>query len=106
MDRRILDAFREMKRDCAQRLKVSQLAARAGLSRSRFEHLVKAETGECFNRCLRQFRLTKARSLLTDSNLSIKVVAGQCGYSSTTSFSRDFKKFLHASPAEYRRSTF
>src|SRR5579864_156277 len=105
MDPRILSALRAMERDCAHSLKVTQLAAQMGLSRSRFQHLFRQETGEPFNSSLRQFRLKKAQSLLTDFHLRIKEVADQCGYSSATSFTRDFRGFFHAPPSAYRRST-
>jgi AraC family transcriptional regulator len=94
-----------MEYDCPYTRRVGQLAAQVGLSRSRFQHLFRQETGETFSARLREVRLKKALALLADFHLSIKEVAGQCGYSSATSFARDFRKLLRVPPSEFRRST-
>jgi len=104
MDPRILRTLATIEGDYAQRLRVSRLAALAGLSRSRFEHLFKQQTGESFITHLRRVRLERAKSLLADYSLSIKEVSFKCGYSSSSSFSRDFKKFFHISPSKCRFS--
>ncbi|MBZ5670299.1 MAG: helix-turn-helix transcriptional regulator [Acidobacteriia bacterium] len=106
MDPRILRTLAAIEGDCAQCLRVSRLAAQVGLSRSRFEHLFKEQTGETLKSRLRLIRLTKAQSLLADYSLRIKEVASECGYSSSACFAHDFKKAFHVSPSQYRRSTF
>jgi transcriptional regulator GlxA family with amidase domain len=104
-DSRILRALAAIEIDYAQRWRVSQLAEQAGLSRSRFEHLFKQQTGDTFMLRLRDVRLTHAKSLLSDNSLSVKDIGFRCGYSSSASFSPDFKKTFHVSPTQYRRST-
>jgi transcriptional regulator GlxA family with amidase domain len=106
MDPRIVHTLAVIEGDCAQRLTVTRLAAQFRLSRSRFEHLFKKQTGETFRSHLRGVRLAHAKSLLTDYSLSIKEVAARCGYSSGSSLARDFRKFIHSSPSKYRDSTF
>jgi len=106
MDPRILKALATIKGSDGQCLRVSQLAAQVGLSRSRFEHLFKDETGETLKSRSRSLRLERAQSLLADYALRIKEVGSQCGYSSTSYLAHDFKKIFHVSPSEYRRSTF
>lgn len=106
MDPRITHALASMERDCGQCLRVSQIASKEGLSRFRFEHLFLDETGETPKLRSRRLRLKRAQLLLSNHALRIKEVATQSGYTSSSSFSHDFKKFFHVSPSEYRRSTF
>ena len=61
VDPRIVQALATIRGDYGQCLLVSQLAARAGLSRSRFEHLFKDETGVTFKSRLRSLRLKRAQ---------------------------------------------
>lgn len=105
MDARIRDVIRNLKLNCADALTTSQQAQTIGLSRSRFEHLFKEETGKAFKKYLQQARLAKAQRLLRDPTLRIKEIATQCGYSSTSNFSHDFKRSLGLTPSGYRRST-
>jgi AraC-like DNA-binding protein len=81
---------------------VRDVAARLGLSRSRFEHLFRDETGRAFRTALREVRLLLARNLLRDPSLRIKEVACTCGYRSVPSFSREFKRRFGRSPSRWR----
>ncbi len=106
MDPRIASIIEMIERDCTQRFTVSRVAAQLRLSRSRFEHLFKEQTCKTFKSHLRKVRVARAKSLLTDRCLSIKEVAVRCGYLSATGLSRDFRRIVHSSPSNYRRSTF
>ncbi len=48
-------------------------------------------------------RVAEARFLLRESGLSIKEIAGQCGFSDVGYFSRVFQKLQGATPSGYRR---
>jgi len=61
-----------MEQEYSSRLTASRLAKVVGVSRSRFEHLFKAETGARFRPTLREIRLSKAQTLLAKPILSIK----------------------------------
>ena len=54
------------------------------------------------NEYRQNYRITQARSLLTMTNLPIKVIAYQCGFSDAFYFSRFFKQRVGISPYEYR----
>ena len=86
-------------------VRMGELAARLGLSRSRFEHLFKAQTGATFRRYVRTTRLTRAKALLQDPCLRVKEVAWRCGYANTSSLTRGFEREYGLSPSDYRRST-
>lgn len=105
MDLRIVDALRFMQGDCHNPLTVQQMALRAGLSRSRFEHLFSQQTGETFRAALAEFRFAKAAILLTDFSLTVKEIAAMCGYAGSHSFGKAFSKHFGLMPSTYRRST-
>jgi AraC family transcriptional regulator of arabinose operon len=106
MDPRIVRTLATIEAAPSRCVKVSELAAQVGLSRSRFEHLFKEQTGRTLKSRLRRLRLNRAKSPLADCSLSIKEVGAQSGYSSPSSFTRDFRKFFQVSPSQCRHSTF
>jgi AraC-like DNA-binding protein len=72
------------------------------LSDCRLTQLLKAVTGRSFGAHLHHRRIAAARTLLTDSALSIKEVASRVGYQSTTQLDRHFKRITHSLPSAYR----
>ena len=81
------------------------LAAKLALSRSRFGHLFKAQTGLTLRKYVRAARLARARLLLRDIRLRVEEVAWRCGYAHTSNLDREFEREFGLSPSEYRRST-
>jgi transcriptional regulator GlxA family with amidase domain len=102
-DHRIRRVLGVMEREYGSRLSANRLANFVGLSRSRFEHLFKAETGARFKPALRQIRLQKAQTFLAKSSLSVKEIACRAGFLSTSAFSRGFAKWYGQAPSRWRR---
>ena len=67
-----------------------------------FSKLFKQETGKNFIEHLTEIRLKNARELLQNSQLSIKEICAQLGYSDPNYFSRIFKKYEGVTPSEFR----
>jgi transcriptional regulator GlxA family with amidase domain len=106
MDPRIQCIIGAMRSSCGERLSVNGMALQLGLSRSRFAHLFREQTGLSFREALIELRLSKAITLLADWRCRIKEVASLCGYSSTASFTKAFRRQFGKSPSDYRHSTF
>ena len=85
--------------------RMGQVAERVGLSRSRFGHLFKNETGRTFKAHLRKIRMEKADDLLEDWNLRVKQIAYRVGYSSPSGFARAFKKCFQLTASQRRGKT-
>ena len=100
-----IEAALELIRTNLGGVSASAIASHLGLSRSRFEHLFKAETGTTFRAYLRQTRLSTALQFLVNSRLRVKEISAQCGYASTSNLSREFKREFGVTPSEYRHST-
>lgn len=105
MDSRIESALAYLEDQIAQGITSTAIAARLGLSRSRFDHLFKAQTGITFRMALRTARIDLARRLLADQRLRVKEIAVQCGYAATSNLTREFKRQLGMTPSAFRRST-
>lgn len=63
--------------------------------------VLKKGTGKTFSQLLFQTRMSLAAQLLTHSRLSIREIAGQCGYSNTSYFYSRFHQYYGMTPGEY-----
>ena len=66
--------------------------------------LFKEEMGETFINYVTDRRLDRTKKLLLETDLSIKEIAGQTGYSDQNYFSRQFKNKFGISPTDFRNS--
>ncbi len=66
--------------------------------------LFKKETGVTFSETIKRYRITKAKELLTTSNLKISEIANLVGYSDGKYMSRVFKEEVGMSPLQYRET--
>ena len=80
-----------------------QVASIAHLSPSAFSRFFKQHTGTTFQGFLNDHRIGFACRLLAEKSLSVTDVAMRCGFSSTTSFNRCFRRLKKISPSQYRQ---
>ncbi len=81
---------------------VESLAALSGMSRSSFAQRFGDVLGHGPIELLRDLRVQRAGVLLRQSDLPIKSIAHQVGFSSRTAFSRTFERSTGVSPTEFR----
>lgn len=84
---------------------LDELAAVAYLSPFHFHRIFTAITGETVNSCTNRMRLEKAARLLKYSKKTATEIAFECGFSSSSTFSRSFQKHFETSPTKYRKRT-
>lgn len=82
---------------------VGELAALAGVSERHLLRLFRARGGTSLVEFLRKARLQKATRLLTDTDLALKEIAHQLGFSSHASFATAFRRDTGAAPSAFRR---
>lgn len=82
---------------------VNSLAEDLSISRGQLYNKVKILRGMTPVEYLRDMRLTKAASLLSDSNISIKETRYVVGMPDASNFNRRFKYKYGVSPSEYRQ---
>ena len=83
-------------------LDVSQTAEYIGLNSTYFSKLFKELEGQTFLEYLNAYRINKARQMLKTDGRSVKETALMCGFGSSQSFIRVFKKYTGQTPGEYR----
>lgn len=81
---------------------LSELAAEAYMSVSKFKYVFKAVTGQTFSDYITQKKMECACKLLTHSNLYVAEIAYRLGYKNAGSFSVQFKKYAGVLPSDYR----
>ena len=85
-------------------LNVETLAERMHMSRSTLYRKIKDISGANPNELINLVRLKKAAELLRTRKYKVYEVADMVGYSSATSFGRNFKKQFDVSPGEFAAS--
>ena len=104
LDSRITQAFKILDALPEPRLPASELAARVGLSASRFAHLFREQTGLPVRRYLLWLRLLKAISQLS-RKVSLTDAAHEAGFADSAHLTRTFRRMFGITPSEIFRSS-
>lgn len=99
---RVVKSIEFMKGHLREPLKVATLAAMVSLSRSHYTTLFQRVTGYAPLSYLNHLRMQRAVQLLNTTDLSIKRISDQLGFSDQFYFSRAFRKMHNHSPSEHR----
>jgi transcriptional regulator GlxA family with amidase domain len=85
-----------------RQIRMAEITALVGLSRSRVDNLFRAELGQSPRQYLQGLRLKKACQLLETTTMKITQVGLAVGYQDHSHFFRNFKKRFGVTPSEYR----
>lgn len=96
-------ALRYMKEHVTKGLQVSEILQHVPVSQPVLERKFKAILGRTPKAELVRLQIARARELLTDSSLPVKVVAIRCGFNSERYFSDAFRKATGLRPAAFRK---
>ena len=102
LDPLIQEAVAEIKGNLHRKLNLAELSSRYYLSYVQFSRRFKTVTGSTPQEYLAGLRLNKAKTLLSDTDLPIKQVAKNCGFSNEYYFSNFFSRYCRMSPTKYR----
>lgn len=100
---RVAEALSYVHEHFDEPLRVTDLAARAGLSVDSFERLVRRVCHVTPKQFLLKVRFDAAVRLLRDASRTISEVAHACGYSDHSAFTRKFREVTGVSPQAYRQ---
>jgi transcriptional regulator GlxA family with amidase domain len=101
---RLSDTISWARANLDRKLSVSQLAARAMMSRRSFARHFKAVAGTTPHAWLRAQRLNLAEELLEDTGLSVEQIATRVGYTSAAVLRERFVLRRGVAPSDYRRA--
>lgn len=74
------------------------------MSKAHFMRSFKRATGQPFDSYVNQFRISKARSLLASTDMSISEVGREVGFTDQSYFGLVFRRLTQLSPREYRKN--
>jgi len=100
---RIAESVEFMKGHLREPLHVGTLSALVNLSRSHYTTLFRRVMGYAPQSYLNHLRMQRAVQLLNTTELSVKQISDQLGFSDQFYFSRAFKRMHNHSPTEHRR---
>ena len=103
VDKVVADALMEINKNLGEKIKPEQLAKQSFLSYIQFSRRFKRAMGMTPQEYINNMRMEKARYLLSESTVSIKKIADECGFTNEYYFSRFFKKYNSVTPTEYRK---
>ncbi|MFI5445164.1 AraC family transcriptional regulator [Polaromonas sp. UC242_47] len=102
-DTRLAAAMRHMHGDPARSWTVAELAKKAALSRSAFFERFSRAVGLPPMEYLLAWRMAIAKDLLSRSDFALAEVAERVGYSSASTFSTAFSRYVGQPPSHYAR---
>lgn len=76
-----------------------------GYSYDWFRHVFKEKTGVSMKKYQQGLRVSSAKIMLTEKNLSVKEIARRCGFKSDVRFIDYFKKTQAMTPKQYRKAS-
>jgi AraC family transcriptional regulator len=83
-------------------LSIGLLAQICGISSGHLMRAFKQTTGETVHAYVERVRLSKAQRLLCETDLPLKVIAAELGFSTPSSFSFAFRRATGGTPANFR----
>lgn len=93
-----------LKEHCFAGVTVEEAASNVGLSVSQFARRFKQSLNMTPCEYLCELKLNKSEQLLTDTDLSVKLISELCGFCNEYYFSQFFKKRTGVSPSKFRNS--
>ena len=100
----ILGEQRYIDRNCAQPLKLEELAPLFGYNASYLGKLFREKAQCSFNEYLDRARMEQAKTMLSTGNKRVYEIAQELGYKDVDYFHKKFRKYVGVSPNEYRRT--
>lgn len=100
---RISIALETVARNLKTELQVSDWAQMCAMSERTFVRRFKQKTGTTLVDWLSAARIDRARELLEATDLSVELIASECGLGTATNLRHHFRRKLSVSPTEYRR---
>lgn len=89
---------------CDGNLRISDVAEKFNYNENYFSRMFRDRTGTYFTDYVNGLRLSRAKSLLYRTNLTIKEIAWQVGFTDEKYFMKVFKKAEGISPTQYRNA--
>jgi AraC-like DNA-binding protein len=94
---------RYLRENLSEPMRLDELAGRMGLSKYHFVRKFKQATGQTPMRTLNEMRIDSARTLLTQTDLSLEEIARHVGLADASHLSHTFRRIADCTPGSLRR---
>jgi len=98
----VAPSLQYMEAHYAEHLRAEDLAAACGMSEVHFRRLFKENLDMVPMDYLNLIRIQKACALINRRDCPMEVVAESCGFSSLSTFTRNFRKYLNTTPYQWK----
>ena len=86
----------------AENISVQMLAEKSGMSYSNFARLFKKQCGRSCKEYIEYIRISKAEEMVLYSDFDLTYIAQECGFSDSSAFIKQFRKYKGTTPRQYR----
>lgn len=100
---RINGILQFIKENYAEKITLSGAATRVHMSEGAFSRFFSRVMGKPFFSFLNEYRITMACKMLSETDLQAGEIGYACGYDCLQFFYRQFTRYIHCSPQEYRK---
>ena len=100
----IRPALEYMDREFAENIKVAELAECCNMSEAHFRRIFQDGINMTPMDYLNLVRIQKACMIMNKTDHSMEVVASECGFTTFSTFNRNFRKFLNTSPYQWKKN--
>ena len=84
---------------------IASICKEFGINRTKLQEGFNQQFGSSVHALISQLRMEKARTMLRETDESIKFIGLECGYKTLSSFTRVFTRLHKMSPTQYRSLT-
>ncbi|MGH2642677.1 MAG: AraC family transcriptional regulator [Chitinophagaceae bacterium] len=100
---RINKLFAFVKDSYSEKITLSRISGLVNMSEGAFSRFFSQAMGKPFFSFLNEYRINMACKMLRESDLQASEIGYSCGYDCLQFFYRQFAKYIHCSPQEYRK---
>lgn len=95
--------IRYIHKNYTDKLSAETIAQQVHMSTNHFHRFFKQRTEQTFTEVVNQLRISKACSLLINSQMPISTISDICGFNNISNFNRRFLQFKEMKPSEFRK---
>jgi AraC-like DNA-binding protein len=99
---RLIPLLNYIESNLDKKLTLEVMATYANMSIPNFSRVFKSAIRKTPVEYINHLRILKAAELLTDTNMSVLDVAGECGFFTMSNFINAFKRYTHKAPLQFR----
>lgn len=96
--------IRYIHQNYTENLRADDLAKLVHMSTNHFHRFIKQRTEQTFTELVNQLRISKACSLLINTNMPVTTISDVCGFNNISNFNRRFLQFKELTPSQFRKS--